>query len=73
MTNPNEASKNPSMEEGMKEGMKEKDWRKLCQMVASEPDAQRLSELVEALLKELDRRKENGDTGDDLLDRETVV
>jgi hypothetical protein len=45
----------------MKEGMKEKDWRKLCQMVASEPDAHRLSELVDELLKELDRRKENGE------------
>jgi hypothetical protein len=49
-----------------KAGMDQRDWRKLCQMVSSEPDAQRLSELVDELLKELDRRKENGSAADDI-------
>jgi hypothetical protein len=49
-----------------KAGMDQRDWRKLCQMVSSEPDAQRLSELVDELLKELDRRKDNGNAADDI-------
>jgi hypothetical protein len=37
----------------------EKEWRRLCDLIASEPDPQRLSELVDQLLSELDaRRKE---------------
>jgi hypothetical protein len=48
-----------------KAGMDQRDWRKLCQMVSSEPDAKRLSELIDELLKELDRRKDNGDAADD--------
>jgi len=33
-------------------------WRKLCELVAAERDPQRLSELVNQLLKELDSRRE---------------
>lgn len=36
----------------------ERQWRKLCELVAIEPDPQRLSELVDQLLKELDARRE---------------
>jgi hypothetical protein len=36
----------------------EKEWRKLCDMIAAEPDPQRLSELVDQLLKELDARRQ---------------
>jgi hypothetical protein len=37
----------------------EKEWRRLCDLIASEPDPQRLSQLVDQLLSELDaRRKE---------------
>lgn len=45
---------------GVDEGMNEKDWRKLCELISSEPDPKRLSGLVDALLKELDRRTEKG-------------
>lgn len=38
--------------------MNEQEWRKLCQQVANEPDPQRLSELLDQLLKELDARRE---------------
>jgi hypothetical protein len=33
------------------------DWRKLCELVAREQDPQRLSELVEQLIKKLDARR----------------
>jgi len=36
----------------------EKHWRKLCEMVAAEPDPRRLSELVDLLLNELDARRQ---------------
>ena len=36
----------------------EKDWRKLCELVATENDPERLSELVDKLLKELDSRRQ---------------
>jgi hypothetical protein len=39
-------------------GMDEGQWRKLCALVATEPDPERLSELVDQLLKELDARRE---------------
>lgn len=39
-------------------GVDEKQWRKLCELVATEPDPERLSELVDQLLKELDSRRE---------------
>ena len=39
-------------------GVDEKQWRKLCELVATEPDPQRLSELVDQLLRELDSRRE---------------
>ena len=38
--------------------MDEGQWRKLCALVATEPDPERLSELVDQLLKELDARRE---------------
>ncbi len=42
---------------------KEMNWRKLCLQVAEEPDAQRLSELVEQLILALDdlRQELEGD------------
>lgn len=36
----------------------EKDWRKLCESIQDEQDPQRLSELVDQLLKALDDRRE---------------
>lgn len=33
-------------------------WRRICEMVATESDPQRLSELVDQLLKELDARRQ---------------
>ena len=36
----------------------DKEWRRLCQLVAVEPDPQRLSELLDQLLKQLDARRE---------------
>ena len=38
--------------------MNEKEWRKLCDMIAAEPDPQRISQLVDQLLKELDARRQ---------------
>jgi hypothetical protein len=35
----------------------EKQWRKLCELVAAEPDPERLSQLVDQLLRELDSRR----------------
>jgi hypothetical protein len=35
-----------------------KQWRRLCELVATEPNPHRLSELVDELLKELDARRE---------------
>jgi len=34
----------------------EEEWRKLCELIAHEPDPQRLSKLVDQLIKELDSR-----------------
>ena len=39
-------------------GVDERQWRKLCELVATEPDPERLSELVDQLLNELDSRRE---------------
>jgi hypothetical protein len=39
-------------------GVDEKQWRKLSELVATEPDPKRLSELVDQLLRELDSRRE---------------
>jgi len=36
----------------------EKQWRKLCALVATEPDPQRLSVLMDQLLEELDARRQ---------------
>ncbi len=46
------------MNNGEKLKIDEKEWRRLCQLVAAEPDPQRLSELVDQLLIELDARRE---------------
>jgi hypothetical protein len=35
----------------------EEEWRKLFELVANEPDPQRLSELIEQLIKKLDSRR----------------
>jgi hypothetical protein len=37
--------------------IEEKEWRELCESVADEPDPQRLSELVDQLLKAMDDRR----------------
>jgi hypothetical protein len=65
MTNENRARRDAGANGGNNGGMNQKDWRNLCQMVASEPDAHRLSELVDDLLNELDRRKDDGNAADD--------
>ena len=36
----------------------EKEWRRLCRLVADEDDPRRFSELVDQLLRELDARRE---------------
>jgi hypothetical protein len=36
---------------------KEKEWRKLCKLVAAESDPRRLSELVDQLIEKLDARR----------------
>ncbi len=36
----------------------EEEWRDLCQLVADEPDPQRLSKLVDQLIEKLDTRRE---------------
>ena len=41
--------------------IEEKNWRKLCRQVADEPDPERLSDLVERLIQELDTLKEELD------------
>jgi len=38
--------------------VEENEWRKLCRLIANEPDSQRLSELVFELIKVLDARKQ---------------
>jgi hypothetical protein len=35
---------------------KEQEWRKLCDLIAREPDPKRLSQLVDQLIQELDGR-----------------
>jgi len=35
----------------------EREWRRLCSLISNEADPQRLSELVDQLLKELDARR----------------
>jgi hypothetical protein len=37
---------------------REEEWRKLCELVADEPDPQRLSELVDQLIEKLDARRQ---------------
>jgi hypothetical protein len=37
---------------------KEKEWRKLCELVADEHDPHRLSKLVDQLIEKLDSRRE---------------
>jgi hypothetical protein len=39
------------------ESERDQDWRKLCELVAHEQDPQRLSELVDQLIKKLDARR----------------
>ena len=36
----------------------ENEWRTLCDMIAAEPDPQRMSQLLDQLLKELDARRQ---------------
>jgi hypothetical protein len=37
---------------------KKEEWRRLCELVVREPDPERLSQLVDQLIKELDARKQ---------------
>jgi hypothetical protein len=37
---------------------REKEWRKLCELVADEHDPRRLSKLVDQLIEKLDTRRE---------------
>lgn len=37
---------------------KEEEWSKLCELVANEPDPQRVSELVDQLIEQLDAHKQ---------------
>ena len=37
---------------------KEEEWGKLCELVANEPDPQRVSELVDQLIEKLDAHKQ---------------
>jgi hypothetical protein len=39
------------------ESERDQEWRKLCDLVAREQDPQRLSELVDRLIKKLDARR----------------
>ena len=41
-----------------KDHLGENEWRNLCRKVADEPDPQRLSELVDQLIKVLDARRQ---------------
>jgi hypothetical protein len=35
-------------------------WRRLCRLVADEPDPERMSELIDELFKALDEKKQRG-------------
>lgn len=37
---------------------REEEWQKLCELIAHEPDPQKLSKLVDQLIKELDSRRQ---------------
>jgi hypothetical protein len=50
-----------------KEIEKDQEWRKLCELVAHEPDPHRLSNLVDQLIKKLDTRRQELRTADQLL------
>jgi methylphosphotriester-DNA--protein-cysteine methyltransferase len=41
----------------IKKKEKEKEWRRLCKLVADESDPRRLSELVDQLIEKLDARR----------------
>ena len=43
--------------------IEEKEWRKLCSQVAQETDPQRLSELVDQIIKALDARTDEPEEG----------
>jgi hypothetical protein len=46
------------MDNGGTAKVDEKEWRKLCDRIAAEPDPQRISELLDQLLRELDARRQ---------------
>ena len=54
------------MNANARDSLENQEWRRLCKQVLAESDPQRVSELVDQLLKELDacrdaaRRRENG-------------
>jgi hypothetical protein len=41
------------------EQLRDQEWRKLCDLVAREPDPQRLSQLVDQLIQALDARTQS--------------
>jgi hypothetical protein len=50
----------------------EKNWRKLCALVAEEKDPERLSQLVEELIEALDRVKQDLEKSEAQLDAGTT-
>ena len=49
---------NTKVDNGLDNSLDNREWRRLCSLVLAEPDPQRISELVERLLKELDAWRE---------------
>jgi hypothetical protein len=49
---------NTKADNGLDNSLDDREWRRLCSLVLAEPDPQRISELVERLLKELDAWRE---------------
>jgi hypothetical protein len=51
------------------ESEKEQHWRKLCELVAQEQNPQRLSELLDQLIKTLDARRRELRSGNQLANQ----
>jgi hypothetical protein len=52
-----------------KDKEKDQEWLKLCELVAREQDPQRLSDLVDQLIKKLDARRRELRSGDELANQ----
>lgn len=55
-SNPNDEKEKAGQD---REQQKEQEWRKLCELVAREPDPLRLSQLVDQLIQALDARTQS--------------